>query len=304
MRKMKMKRTLVFAFVVLALGLFSTMVVSPANAEIKSASWLGSFFSWGKDNYYGESVYGYEEGSTATLLVEARNHLADPMNVSEIIVGFDWNINYTTTLASPVALKAGETRFFTVTLTVPNTTIASNLYLHGYTIYVKHVNATGGLVDTMTKAYTSDANRLFAVYSKDQAGAREMSEIISGVSAPFGGFNSTTANLLWAKATNETRIAETLYEQGDFAGAKSHYTTALNNKNQAFTTEQTLSGGVQDAQLALIEAQAKSSEAQASYLNGLSNMWVLIGVAAVLFAIGYIIHGFGALRRPSVVAAA
>jgi hypothetical protein len=27
-------------------------------------------------------------------------------------------------------------------------------------------------------------------------------------------------------------------------------------------------------------------------------MWVLIGVAAVLFAIGYIIRGLGALRKP------
>jgi hypothetical protein len=27
-------------------------------------------------------------------------------------------------------------------------------------------------------------------------------------------------------------------------------------------------------------------------------MWVLIGVAAVLFAIGYIIRGFATLRKP------
>lgn len=148
----------------------------------------------------------------------------------------------------------------------------------------------------MTLAYTSTP--LFAVYSKDQADAREISKIISEISPPTYSFNSTAANLLWAKADNETEIAGTLYEQGDFAGAKTHYSTALNYINQAFATEEALSGGIQDAQLALIEAQAKSYEATANYLNGLSSMWVLIGVAAVLFAIGYIIRGFAALRKP------
>jgi len=293
-----MKKIFVFALVMLVLGLVSVMVVSHANAEIESASWLESFYSWGTDPYYGKSVYGYEEDSTATLLVKVRNHLATLMNVSEIVVGFDWNVNYTTTLTSPVALKAGETRFFTATLTVPDTTVASNLFLHGYTVYVKHVNATGGLVDTMTKAYTSDSERLFAVYSKDQTDARRTSKIISGMSTPIGGFNSTTARLLWAKATNETEIADILYKQGDFAGAKTHYTAALTYKNQAYAAEQTTTGGVQDAQLALLNAQADSYEATANYLNGLSSMWILIGVAAVLFAIGYIIRGFAALRKP------
>lgn len=293
-----MKKILVFALIVLTLGLASTMTVKLAHADIESTSWLGSFYSWGTDSYYGKSVYGYKENSQATLLVEVKNHLTTLMNVSAIIVGFDWNTNYTTTLASPVALKADETRFFTATLTVPNTTIASNLFLHGYTVYVKHVNATGGLVGTMTKAYTSDSDRLFAVYSEDQADARELSKITSGISKPTGGFNSTAANLSWAKATNETAIADTLYEQGDFTGAKTHYSAALNYKNQAFYTEEALTGGIQDAQLALIKAQAESYKATANYLNGLSSMWVLIGAAAVLFAIGYIIRGFAALRKP------
>jgi len=293
-----MKKIVAFALVVLAFGLITTMTVHTAKAEIESTSWLGSFFTWGDDSYYGRSVYGYEEGSTATLLVEVENHLATQMNVSQIIVGFDWNINYTTILTEVAVLKAGETRFLTTTLIVPNTTIASNLFLHGYTVYVKHVNATGGLAGTMTKAYTSDLTRLFAVYSADQADAREISKIISGMVTPIEGFNSTNANLWWAKATNESKIAEILYKQGDFAGAKEHYNKALNYKNQAFIAEQTTTGGVQDAQLTLIDAQIRSYEATANYLNGLSSMWVLIGVAAVLFAIGYIIRGFATLRKP------
>jgi len=295
-----MKKSLASALIVSVLALAAMFAVNPVSAEIESTSWLGSFYRWGTDPYYGASVYGYEEGSTATLLVEVKNHLATQMNVSEIIIGFDWNKNYTTTFTSPIALKTGDTNFFTASFAVPNTTVASNLYLHGYIVYVKHVNSTGGLVGTMTKNYMGTSDRLFAVYSKDQADARETSKIISGISSPPGGFNSTAAKLSWVKAENETEIADLQYRQGNFADAKTHYSRALNYLNEAFVVENAIAGGFEDAQLALIQAQAKSFDAQANYLNGLSNMWVLIGVAAVLFAIGYIIRGLGALRKPVV----
>jgi len=293
-----MKKTLVLATFVVALTLTSTFTVKPTVAWIEDRSWLGSMINWGTDSYYGVSVYGYKQGSTAMLSVEVKNHLATRMNVSEIIVGFDWNINYTNTLATPLKMESAETRFFSVIFTVPNTTIATNRFLHGYTIYVKHVNATEELAETMTSAYTS--NPKFAVYSEDQFAAREMSRILSGMPMPT--FNSTAAKLKWNQAINETSIAAILYEQGDFAGAKDHYSKALSYRNQAFTIEQEVTGGVQSAELTLVNAQAKSFEAQANYLNGLSNMWVLIGVAAVLFAIGYILRGLGALRKPVVAA--
>lgn len=295
-----MKRTLALAALILAMGLASALIVRPAHADIESANWLGSLYTWGTDSYYGRSVYGYEQNTTATLLVEVENPLFQQMNVSAVIVGFDWKANYTASYTPSTPLKPGETRFFTLSFTVPLTTTASNLYLHGYTVYVKHVNSTGGLVSTMTRDFTSSALRLFAVYSQDQADARELEKIISGINVPWWGFNSTTANLYWTQADNETDIADTLYRQGDFTGAEMHYGLALNYINQAFGAERTNTGGVQDAQLALLNAQAESFKAQAAYFNGLSNMWILIGVAAVLFAIGYIIRGLGALRKPSV----
>jgi tetratricopeptide (TPR) repeat protein len=289
-----MEKRLVLCTLVVAIALASAMTVKPAGAVIQGRTWLGSMYSWGTDPYYGVAVYGYRQGSTALVSVEIRNHLSTLMNVSEVIVSFDWNANYTNFMSTPLRLQSGEVRSVPITFTVPNATIASNMYPHGYTIYVKHINATGALVDTMTLAFTSDPR--FAVYSDDQYTARQMSRILSGMAMPV--FNSTAAKLSWSKATNETSIAAILYEQGDFSGAIDHYTRALNYRNQAFSTETAITGGVQDAELALINAQAKSFEAQANYLNGLSNMWILIGVAAVLFAIGYIIRGLGVLRKP------
>jgi hypothetical protein len=295
-----MKKSLAMTVLVLVFGLASALAVRPTYADIESASWLESFFTWGSDLYYGKSVFGYEENSTATLLVEVENHLATQMNVSDVIVGMDWKANYTTSYIIPQALKAGETRFFTIAFQVPLTSTASNQYLHGYTVYVKHVNSTGGLTGTMTRAFTSSALRLFAVYSKDQADARELSEIISEINPAISGFNSTTALLTLAKADNETEVADRLYKQGDFSGAKAHYTQALAYLNTAFNVEETTTGGTQQAQLGLLNAMAESFRAQASHFIGLSNMWVLIGVALVLFAIGYIIRGLGSLRKPAV----
>jgi len=293
-----MKKTLALVAFVLSLTLASAFIANSA-ASIDDRTWLGSTLSWGNDDYYGKAVNGYVEESTATLWVRVRNDYGLPINVSEVTVGFDWSINYTNTLATRARLTNGEIRYFTITFTVPNVTVASNTYLHGYTIYVKHVNSTGGLVQTMTTGTTYTSNPDFAVYSKDQMDARENARLNNQLDEPSAGFNSTAAGILWSQAANETNIARTLYGLGDFADAKMHYATALSLKDDAFTVERTTTGGMQDAELNLLNAQARGFDAQANYFNGLYNMWILIGVAAVLFAIGYIIRGLGSLRKPT-----
>lgn len=295
-----MKKPLMLAVFALSLILASALVINSTIANITSRTWLGSTFSWGTDGYYGTTVYGYQQNSEATVWVGVNNNFGRPINVSRIIVGFDWNINYTNALATPTRMGTGETRYFTVTFTVPNTTIASNAFLHGYTIYVQHVNATGALVATMSTGTTYTTNPDFAVYSTDQWDAREAARLNSQLGEPEEGFNSTSARILWAKAANETTVANTFYALGDFSDAKTHYDTALSLKNQAFTVEQTLTGGIQDAELSLLLGQAHSFEAQANFFNGLYYMWVLIGIALVLFAIGYIIRGFSSYRKPAI----
>jgi hypothetical protein len=293
-----MKKTLVLVAFALSIILASAFIVN-SFASIDDRTWLGSTLSWGTDDYYGKAVNGYVEESTATLWVKVRNDYGQPINVSEVIVGFDWNINYTNTLATRARLANGEIRFFTITFIVPNVTVASNAYLHGYTIYVKHVNSTGNLVQTMTTGTTYTSNPDFAVYSQDQMDARENARLNSQLDSPPAGFNSTAANILWSQAENETNIARTLYSLGDFASAKTHFAAALGLKDDAFTVERSTTGGIQDAELNLLNAQARGFDAQANYFNGLYSMWILIGAAAVLFAIGYIIRGLGALRKPA-----
>jgi len=297
-----MKRAFLIVAVLLLSALISASTVLSARASsIQRWSWRGCVFS-GTDLFYNQDVVAYEEVSTAILDVKVKNDYspAKPINVSAVKVGFDWNQNYTSaqaSLSSPVVMQYNEVRVFTVSFNLPNVTVASNLYLHVYTIYVEHVNSTTGAKKIVGSwvGHSYDEDYYFAVYSSDQAAARRASQLISVTTMPR--FNSTKAKLLWSRADNETNTAEFMYNQGDFAGARDHYDRALSLMNQAFQYEETREMSFDDAEMDLLKAQVKQLEAWTNYANGLSNLWTLIGVAAVLFAIGYIIRGLAALRK-------
>lgn len=264
-------------------ALVSTLMVSPVQAEgsILSRSWIGCSYR-GYDMYYGANVYAYEEGSTAILAVTVHNHYGTPIDVSAVKVGFDWGINYSLTLEPVVEMQSGETRIFTVTFIVPSTTLASDLFLHGYTIYVEHT------LGTMEELYYTPPD--FAVYSSVQADAKELYQILSAMPSYY--FYSVKARLLMNKATNETNTGGILYSRGDFDGAKEHYQTALDLINQAFSAEE-------DRGMRREDAEIKQLESMANFFNGISTFSLVFGVATVLFAIGYIIRGLAILRKPT-----
>jgi len=276
-----------------------------ARADISSWKWLGYAFN-GYDAFHRTTVYAYEEKSSAILSVTIYNDYVSgrPLNISALKVGLDWGKNYTsamTSLNEPFVIPWHETRVIPIVFTVPNLTEVSNQAQYGYTIYLEYVNATTGPQKVIGSDKEFGSNN-FVIYSADQVNAQKTKQIVEEMQSTTSAndFNSTKAKLLWTKAENETFVAELLYTQGDFTNAKNHYANALSLLNQAFAAEDDKGGGFDKAQVQVLEAQAKSLEATANYMNGLSNMWVLIGVAAVLFAIGYIIRGLGALRKPTV----
>jgi len=288
----------------LSLTLVFGLMSNTARADITSWKWLGYAYN-DYDGFHRTTVVAYQEKSTATISVTVYNDFVTgkPVNISALKVGLDWGKNYTSSMTSsnaPYVIPWHETRVIPIVFTVPNLTEVSNLAQYSYTVYLEHVNATTG----SQKIIGSDKDfggTNFVVYSADQVNAQKTKQIVAEMhsSTSPSDFNSTKAKIDWTKSENETFVAGLLYAQGDFAGAKSHYGTALSWINQALADEEGKGGGFDDAQVDLLKAQAKSFEATANYLNGLSNMWVLIGVAAVLFAIGYIIRGLGALRKPA-----
>jgi hypothetical protein len=270
--------------------------------------WMGYTFH-GYDSFHGATVYAYEYNSTAILSVTIFNdYVTDKnLNISALKVWMDWGTNYTstmTTMSNPYVIPWHETRVVPIEFEVPSASGVSNNAIYGYTIFLEYVNATTG----PKKILGSDkqfAGLDFVVYSNDQVEAQKTMIIVDEMfdTTNPNDFNSTKAKIWWIKAENETFVAGMNYNRGDFENAKTHYQNALSMINEAFTAEETKGGGFDEAQVDVLKAQAESLRASASYLTGLSNMWVLIGVAAVLFAIGYILRGLGSLRKPTAPAA-
>jgi tetratricopeptide (TPR) repeat protein len=278
----------------------STLMVNPIHAQSITPTWAGYTFS-GVDPFYGTNVVAYESGSTAVLYVYVLNNYGSQINVSAVGISLNWGDAFNSTQASktnPVVLKDGESRIFTVTFVVPSTANVSNLFRWDYKVYVEHINATGFVVDTEIKTRNDLDLPYFVVYSADQAKSQRIANMIKGM--PTIKWNSTEARILSKKAENETSVAESYYKLGEFSKAVIHYERALSLLNQAFTVEETKGTRREDAEIMLLEAQVKWYEGWANFFNGLSNMWTLIGVALVLFALGYILRGIAMLRRTQV----
>jgi len=299
------------AISILTLTLLLSVAGNIARAGISpgrggSWKWLGYAF-FGYDSFLQANVYAYEFNSTATLSVTVYNDYVSgrPLNISALKVGMDWGTNYTsalTSLGTPYVIPWQESRVVPIIFTVPSQAVVSNRVQYSYTIYLEAVNSTtvgGKRIVVWDKLF---AGTNFAVYSSDQVSAQQTMRIVNELLDAISDMelNSSKAKLLVTKAENETFVAGILYGQGDFAGARTHYNTALSLANQALAAEEDKGVGFDEAQVDLIKAQAKAIEAVANYQNGLSSMWVLIGVGVVLFGIGYIIRGLGALRKPSV----
>ena len=215
--------------------LISMVTISPAQAHIEEITWLQPYLQ--KD---GQVVYA--NGSTVSLLVVVENDMyPNGLNISKVIINFDWGQNKTLDLSTNIAqIGWHETEVFKVTFTANATETVTSEWAHDYTIYVEHVNATTGpteIVDTWQRTRAQLFAQLFVVYPTDQAEAWELRQMITRIASndPFKDltFNSTEAKLAVYKAQNETSNGDALYERGDFVGAKAHYNAALILYNSA-----------------------------------------------------------------------
>jgi len=289
-KNMKKKHAILFGFLLATLISMSTL--GSVQASISGHNWIKPTYR-GTDNFYGTSVVAYETGSEATLVVSVLNNLGGGAlaNVSAVKVGFDWGINYTSTECSedsPVQIQNLKSRVFTVTFTVPATTVASNMMTHTYTIYVEHVNSTTGpkgIVGTWTWTLTSAP--WFVVYSANQADAqlllKEWTTWNNAYTTPLFGLMPTEARKLWIQSSAEKSMGDTAYTNGDFTEAKTHYSNALNFTKEALTSEVDKSSSFEDSLLSLIDSAG-------SYLSMQGMGFIVIGIG---FGIGFLLMGIG-----------
>jgi len=283
---------MLLAMMLTGFALLST--VNFAHASITGHNWVGAVLREQTDSFLGYVSAGYETGSSAKLVVNVYNHLPKQMNISAVKVWFDWGINYTSTeadITNVYAMPTGTSHLFTVTFTVPDTTIASNLVKHSYRIYVEDVNATTGSkkkLNSNSPLSSSD----FAVLSNTQATAIETNRELDKYSGYYL-FMTAKARELSLMASGARTLGNNAYQRGDFSGAAANYEQALEFYQYAWSNETDSVSGFEQALKDLMTSG-----------QGALNM---VGLGYITFGIGWVFIGIGviiyAIRKPKASAA-
>lgn len=328
-----MKKALLLTILTFALAVtLCTSVISPTQAYISNSNWLGQrhYYDPFWNSYY---LTVFAEGTDATLTVTVYNDYwwANSLNISAVKIFMDWNQNYTSTECSetnPVVMSYGTSRTFLISFEVPSTAVASNLFQHGWTIYVDEVNATSGPTE-VTSHYTWYGYG-FVVYSTVQKEAMNLYDEINMLSNYYYyySFSSIEAQSLWYNGSIHYEMGEDSYESCNFDSAKTHYETALNLMNQAIDNETAYDSDWQEyednysrqmdalymmqeqAYLKQIETNANATmktadaamkEAEATY--ALAQAAMTQAYAWIVFGIGFVIFAFAAVmwasKRPT-----
>jgi hypothetical protein len=322
-----MKRIPAILIGVLLAVLASLCFSGTAQAQYISGTptWVGTIIKNSYDYFYGTYVYaGYKTGSTALIAVSVYSdyyvgspyYTYRPINVSAVIVGFDWGVNYTSTdvsMTTPYQIPYSQTHTFQISFTVPDTTVATNLALHSYQIYVELANATAAPNKKIYSAVEYSGTG-FADYSADQGDSMNLARQWSAYGSLY--FSTANASSLYKKAQIEEGLASNSYQSGSFTDSKTHYTNALSLVNQALTAEvnrltstedlsnanakTTADASMVTANAAMVRANASATEADAAKTSAdaaLTNAygWMAIGIGWILIGIGVIVYG---LRRP------
>ena len=283
-----MKWAAIGCIIVCAVFLVSAVNMPAANAAINNFNWIGAVTRNNYDDFYGTSITAYAEGTFADLVVNVYNdygYYGVPINVSAVKVGFDWGVNYTSgecSIDNPFSVSSQQSHVFTINLTVPSASLASNVVVHSYTVYVEQVNSTSGnkrIVDTWTQSGFG-----FVVFSTDQADAynyRKQVEIYP--SSVYYGIPIITAKgrELVLKSNVAKSMGSDAYTRGDFSKAKVYYKDSLDYIEQAWSNE--------------TDKWSTFENSLVDLLKGGGNLLTFQGYAWLLFGIGFLIISIGAL---------
>ncbi|HZY95131.1 MAG TPA: hypothetical protein VFE98_09820 [Candidatus Bathyarchaeia archaeon] len=268
------------------------LVLPAAHAQTITNNWTGTAFT-GTDPYYGALVHAYKTGTTATLIVSIQNTFPPGppvryMNVTSVIFAPDWGTNTTVTNSPPIRINPGQQGIVTVSITVPATTVATNLVRHSYTVYVTYTTPPPGPAGVQTTSIgpTDD----FAVYSVDQAAdiALIQQYALTLSSCPSPAFKSSEAVSLCLQAASQLVQGAVLYSTGNFTGAKTLLQNGASLWNQAVSTESSKGASIQQATIQGSQAAIQASQAAvwASYGSLLLGAGALVGaVAALVYAL-------------------
>ncbi|UCE16905.1 MAG: tetratricopeptide repeat protein [Candidatus Bathyarchaeota archaeon] len=307
-----MKKFSTILFSIMLCALISMFAIGPVQAYIEGFIWLPPYMKKGYDSHYEEYVVIYKHGSSVNLIVPVKNDwYPNGLNVSKVIIGFDWGQNKTLNISANIEQVGWqETEVFTVSFTADATEAVSSDWAHEYTIYVEHVNATTGPTEIVSPTWEVDWNDFsgpdykFVVFSTDQADALDLSEEYDSYASayPTWSFNNINASQLAGQASIEASLGDTHYTRGDYASAETRYQNALDLYSQALAAEAEWETKVEEANLeiALTEADANLSTAiamlrQADAAMTQAYAWILFGLGFVFMGIATIVYAY---RKP------
>jgi hypothetical protein len=307
-----MKKLNTILFSVSLCALISMFATSPTQAYIERVTWLPPYMHKGYDSHYQDDVVVYRDGSAVNLIVPVYNDewlYRNGLNVSRVIVSFDWGENKTLNLSSIEQVGWLETKTFTVSFTADVAEAVSSDWAHEYTIYVEHVNATTGpteLVDTWTSDWDSWGwpRYLFVVFPTDQADATDLSDEYDSYANAFPTwmFTNVNASQLAGQASIKASLGDTYYARGDFASAEGEYQTALELYSQALVAEREWQTKVEEADLAIALTEADANLATANAMLRQADAAVTQALSWILFGLGFVFMGVAtivyAYRKP------
>jgi hypothetical protein len=305
-----MKKLTAILFTISLCALISMFATKPAQAYIERFTWLPPYIKKGYDSHYGDDVVIYKDGASASLIVPVRNTAYwDGLNVSKVIISFDWGQNETLDLSTDIKQVGWqETEIFTVTFTASASDAVSSEWAHEYTIYVEHVNATTGPTETL-EPWSRDwdwwyPGYLFVVFPADQADACDCAEECNAYADAFPtwSFNNINASHLAGQASIKASLGEMHYTHGDYSLAETRYQEAIDLYGDALAAEAEWETKVDQAELeiALTEADANMAMAnallkEADAAVNQSYSWMLFGLGFVLIGVATIVYAF---RKP------
>ena len=310
-----MKKILVASLVLLVL-LVSVSNLSQVQAKIDGAPvWIKPMWKDKlNDSYFRVDVpIAYVAGSTWTLNVKVLNDATNSTGyhldarVYRIAVWFDWNKFYNATVN--VNMKYGDTYLFTVSNVTEQTSIASNLFLHSYKVYVEYEityeSGGGTIIEKMTwgpKSYSG-----YAVLSPEQYNSAEASKNYADFKDMVKDYVDDYAEShdLYIQTEREAKEGATSYSKGEFSSALEHYNTSLSLLTQSwmrYTTIKAEDDSIKlDMKQAELDAMKANTTATLVQANAVATATVINAVGFAFFGIGFIFFGIAAIfyaRRP------
>ncbi len=245
-------------------SLLSIFLIAPVAAQppvTVISTWQG-FTYHGFDPYYGAVITGFKAGSTGTLTLSIDNMYDTYINVTGAKLMFpDWNVNYTATATKSIPMRINQLTVLPLafSVSIPATTVASNLVPHDYNWYINFTGPSPVGTHNFFVPPGGGGGVLYVLSSEQSdtlAAAQQLPQTVPSFGSSYSycgvsifgtstGFKTAAATTLCQQSQQQANLGLSLYSAADFADAKTAFQTAANDWNQALSADKSTGGNLE-----------------------------------------------------------